>query len=231
MHVVICIIIISIIIICFASFRDSFFGLETVQQQLIIGSVVAATGILAFFARRSSEVKTIPLGDGWWGAGQKPASEDEAVHPFTIQASDREIQVWRTWPSKSCRRSYAIVVFFNRTCTTASTEPALLSPWSTVASSTASTPRISGGWCPTGGMSLTGRSRWRCWTRTHTSKPKSKVCTVLLYSWRVCFSLKHVFRLHTSNQKYIGEKKTETLSSTEAYCFQFNKKTTIKLVF
>lgn len=229
MHVVICIIIISIIIICFASFRDSFFGLETVQQQqLIIGSVVAATGILAFFARRSSEVKTIPLGDGWWGAGQKPASEDEAVHPFTIQTSDREIQVWRTWPSKSCRRSYAIVVFFNRTCTTASTEPTLLSPWSTVASSTASTPRISGGWCPTGGMSLTGRSRWRCWTRTHTSKPKSKVCTVLLY----CFSLKQCFGC-TQATKNIFKKqnKTETLSSTEAYCFQFNKKTTIKLVF
>uniref|UniRef100_A0A8C7ZC84 Epoxide hydrolase N-terminal domain-containing protein n=1 Tax=Oryzias sinensis TaxID=183150 RepID=A0A8C7ZC84_9TELE len=92
MQVVTFIIITSTVIICFASFRDSFFGLETVQQQLIIGSVVAATGILAFFARRSSEVKTIPLGDGWWGAGQKPASEDEAVHPFTIQTSDREIQ-------------------------------------------------------------------------------------------------------------------------------------------
>ncbi|KAF6723697.1 Epoxide hydrolase 1 [Oryzias melastigma] len=78
--------------ICFASFRDSFFGLEPIQQQLIIGSVVAATGILAFFAHRSSKVKTIPLGEGWWGAGQKPASEDEAIRPFTIQTSDQEIK-------------------------------------------------------------------------------------------------------------------------------------------
>uniref|UniRef100_A0A7N8X925 Epoxide hydrolase n=1 Tax=Mastacembelus armatus TaxID=205130 RepID=A0A7N8X925_9TELE len=37
-------------------------------------------------------LKTIPLGDGWWGAGEKPLSEDDKIYPFQVQTSDEEIQ-------------------------------------------------------------------------------------------------------------------------------------------
>uniref|UniRef100_A0AAQ5XCA9 Epoxide hydrolase n=1 Tax=Amphiprion ocellaris TaxID=80972 RepID=A0AAQ5XCA9_AMPOC len=51
---------------------------------------------LASTARRdptvSRKVKTIPLGEGWWGAGEKPLSEDQKIYPFTVQTSDKEIE-------------------------------------------------------------------------------------------------------------------------------------------
>uniref|UniRef100_A0AAQ5YPX5 Epoxide hydrolase n=1 Tax=Amphiprion ocellaris TaxID=80972 RepID=A0AAQ5YPX5_AMPOC len=40
----------------------------------------------------SRKVKTIPLGEGWWGAGEKPLSEDQKIYPFTVQTSDKEIE-------------------------------------------------------------------------------------------------------------------------------------------
>ncbi|KAM6916196.1 epoxide hydrolase 1 [Xenentodon cancila] len=41
---------------------------------------------------RGNKVKTIPLGKGWWGAGEKPLSEDDNIYPFTVQTSDKEIE-------------------------------------------------------------------------------------------------------------------------------------------
>lgn len=54
---------------------------------------MAAGGILAYLAHRRRQVKTIPLGEGWWGAGEKPLSEDNKIYPFQVQTSDEEIQV------------------------------------------------------------------------------------------------------------------------------------------
>ncbi|XP_037540971.1 epoxide hydrolase 1 [Nematolebias whitei] len=74
--------------------KDSFFGLDVVQQQLVVGSAVAlaAGGILLYAMQRRPKVKTIPLGEGWWGAGEKTLSEDKKIHPFTVKTSDEEIK-------------------------------------------------------------------------------------------------------------------------------------------
>ncbi|KAM4591545.1 epoxide hydrolase 1 [Odontesthes bonariensis] len=72
--------------------KDTFFGLDVVQQQLLIGSAVAAGGILAYAVHRRSRPKTIPFGEGWWGSGEKPQSEDDKIYPFTVQTSDKEIE-------------------------------------------------------------------------------------------------------------------------------------------
>nr|XP_020453350.1 epoxide hydrolase 1 isoform X2 [Monopterus albus]XP_020453358.1 epoxide hydrolase 1 isoform X2 [Monopterus albus] len=73
--------------------KESFFGLDPVQQQqLLIGSAVAVGGILAYTMYKRRQVKRIPLGEGWWGAGEAPLSEDAQIYPFQVQTSDEEIQ-------------------------------------------------------------------------------------------------------------------------------------------
>ncbi|KAF3842269.1 hypothetical protein F7725_024220 [Dissostichus mawsoni] len=49
-------------------------------------------GILAYMVQKRRQVKSIPLGEGWWGAGEKPLSEDDQIYPFKVQTSDEEIE-------------------------------------------------------------------------------------------------------------------------------------------
>ncbi|XP_051815436.1 epoxide hydrolase 1-like [Acanthochromis polyacanthus] len=72
--------------------KETFFGLDVIQQQIL--SAVVVVGLLAYLMSRSrkQKVKTIPLGEGWWGAGEKPLSEDQKIYPFTVQTSDKEIE-------------------------------------------------------------------------------------------------------------------------------------------
>ncbi|KAF7219731.1 epoxide hydrolase 1 isoform X1 [Nothobranchius furzeri] len=74
--------------------KDTFFGLDVVQQQLLIGSAVAlaAGGILAYVMQRRNKARSIPLGEGWWGAGEKTLSEDHTIYPFSVKTSDEEIK-------------------------------------------------------------------------------------------------------------------------------------------
>ncbi|KAF7657385.1 hypothetical protein LDENG_00028150 [Lucifuga dentata] len=72
--------------------KETFFGLDAVQQRLIIGSAVAAWGTLAYLVYNRRQVRRIPLGEGWWGAGEKPLSEDDQIYPFKVQTSDEEIK-------------------------------------------------------------------------------------------------------------------------------------------
>lgn len=72
--------------------KEAFFGLDAVQQQLLIGSAVAAGGALAYILQKRRRVRSIPLGEGWWGAGVKPLSEDDKIYPFRVQTSDEEIK-------------------------------------------------------------------------------------------------------------------------------------------
>lgn len=67
--------------------------MDAFQKQLLIGSAVAAGGILAYMVQKRRQVKSIPLGEGWWGAGEKPLSEDDQIYPFKVQTSDEEIEV------------------------------------------------------------------------------------------------------------------------------------------
>ncbi|XP_031695793.1 epoxide hydrolase 1-like, partial [Anarrhichthys ocellatus] len=71
--------------------KGAFCGLNAFQQQLLIGSAVAAGGILLHMVLKRRQVKSIPLGEGWWGAGNKPLSEDDKIYPFKVQTSDEEI--------------------------------------------------------------------------------------------------------------------------------------------
>ncbi|KAL0964819.1 hypothetical protein UPYG_G00329440 [Umbra pygmaea] len=71
------------------------FNLDPVQQKLLVaGSAVALGGLFTCCYRvyRGRKTQKIPFGDGWWGAGEKPLSEDENVFPFEVQTSDEEIQ-------------------------------------------------------------------------------------------------------------------------------------------
>uniref|UniRef100_A0A7N6AJ90 Epoxide hydrolase n=1 Tax=Anabas testudineus TaxID=64144 RepID=A0A7N6AJ90_ANATE len=53
---------------------------------------VAAGGVLAYLVHKRRQIQTIPLGEGWWGAGEKPLSEDYKIYPFKVQTSDEEIR-------------------------------------------------------------------------------------------------------------------------------------------
>ncbi|XP_026212295.1 epoxide hydrolase 1 [Anabas testudineus] len=72
--------------------KETFFGLDAVQKQVLIGSAVAAGGVLAYLVHKRRQIQTIPLGEGWWGAGEKPLSEDYKIYPFKVQTSDEEIR-------------------------------------------------------------------------------------------------------------------------------------------
>ncbi|XP_054455864.1 epoxide hydrolase 1 [Anoplopoma fimbria] len=72
--------------------KGAFCGLDVIQQQLLIGSAVAAGGILAYIVHKRRQVKSIPLGEGWWGAGKKPLSEDDTIYSFKVQTSDEVIE-------------------------------------------------------------------------------------------------------------------------------------------
>ncbi|XP_069001100.1 epoxide hydrolase 1 [Embiotoca jacksoni] len=72
--------------------KEAFFGLDVVHQQLLIGSGVAAGGMLAYLLHKRRKVKTVALGEGWWGAGEKPRSEDDKIYPFEVKTSDDEIK-------------------------------------------------------------------------------------------------------------------------------------------
>nr|XP_020642300.1 epoxide hydrolase 1 [Pogona vitticeps]XP_020642301.1 epoxide hydrolase 1 [Pogona vitticeps]XP_020642302.1 epoxide hydrolase 1 [Pogona vitticeps] len=53
-------------------------------------AMVLGTVIYLFLTKKKEEV--LPMGDGWWGKGQKPdAEEDETIHPFKVETSEADI--------------------------------------------------------------------------------------------------------------------------------------------
>lgn len=52
---------------------------------LIIGAI-----LYHYLFRRKDE--TLPMGDGWWGAGPRKNDENEEIHPFTIETSEEELK-------------------------------------------------------------------------------------------------------------------------------------------
>lgn len=126
-------------------YRDHYFGLDPLCQQLVIGSALAVGGILAYLLLRKQPQKTIPVGEGWWGAGEKPTSEDDKIHPFKVQTSDAEIQVSffiDVYKMKGSARNEKVTRLFFRTSTSASTVLVTLMRWRIVPSSMASMPLI-----------------------------------------------------------------------------------------
>ncbi|XP_078503599.1 epoxide hydrolase 1-like [Lissotriton helveticus] len=55
---------------------------------------VGAGGILLCWLAFRKKVRTTEMGNGWWGAGERPLTsvEDESIRPFQVQTSDEEIQ-------------------------------------------------------------------------------------------------------------------------------------------
>ncbi|GCC37381.1 epoxide hydrolase 1-like isoform X1 [Chiloscyllium punctatum] len=52
-----------------------------------------AVGILLYYFFFHENSKTIPEGDGWWGAGERQdIQDDETIRPFTIETSEEMIQ-------------------------------------------------------------------------------------------------------------------------------------------
>ncbi|NXN15013.1 HYEP hydrolase, partial [Indicator maculatus] len=61
---------------------------------LVPVAALAVGGILIYWLRSRHKVKTIEMGDGWWGSGERPLKEkeDESIRPFKIETSDKEIE-------------------------------------------------------------------------------------------------------------------------------------------
>ncbi|XP_057704189.1 epoxide hydrolase 1 isoform X2 [Corythoichthys intestinalis] len=72
--------------------KDSFLSLDVFHKQIVIGTAVAAGVALLYIRHRRCKVQTIPIGEGWWGAGKRPQSEDDNIYPFEVQTSEDEIK-------------------------------------------------------------------------------------------------------------------------------------------
>ncbi|XP_012499801.1 PREDICTED: epoxide hydrolase 1 [Propithecus coquereli] len=57
--------------------------------EILLASVLGF--VIYWFISRDKE-ETLPLEDGWWGPGTRPAArEDESIRPFKVETSDEEI--------------------------------------------------------------------------------------------------------------------------------------------
>lgn len=62
---------------------------------LVPVAAVGVGGMLVYWLMSRRKIKSIEMGDGWWGSGEKPlkGKEDESIRPFKIETSDEEIEV------------------------------------------------------------------------------------------------------------------------------------------
>ncbi|XP_026536849.1 epoxide hydrolase 1-like [Notechis scutatus] len=68
---------------------------DTSQKNVITASCVIGGGsLLIYWLLTRRRMKTLEIGDGWWGLGEKPSrsQEDETIRPFQVKTSDKEIQ-------------------------------------------------------------------------------------------------------------------------------------------
>ncbi|XP_051469229.1 epoxide hydrolase 1-like isoform X2 [Apus apus] len=61
---------------------------------LLSAATLGAGGVLVYWLRSRYKIKTIEMGDGWWGSGERllKGKEDESIRPFKIETSDKEIE-------------------------------------------------------------------------------------------------------------------------------------------
>ncbi|XP_061546506.1 epoxide hydrolase 1 isoform X1 [Phycodurus eques] len=96
--------------------KDSFLSLDAFHKHIVIGTAVAAGVVLYIQRRRCHKVQTVPLGEGWWGAGERQQSEDDKIYYFEVQTSDDEIKDLHerldktryTHPLEDCAFQYGI---------------------------------------------------------------------------------------------------------------------------
>ncbi|XP_051507921.1 epoxide hydrolase 1-like [Myxocyprinus asiaticus] len=73
------------------SIRDTLNNLDQTKLQLLALSSAGIGALLCYLAWRKSP-KKIPVGDGWWGAGEKSITEDKTIHKFVVKTSVEEIE-------------------------------------------------------------------------------------------------------------------------------------------
>ncbi|XP_075719630.1 epoxide hydrolase 1-like [Rhinoderma darwinii] len=63
-------------------------------HSLLLPAAVGLGGALMYWRLHGQKIKSIELGEGWWGPGEKPHThgEDTSVRPFTIEASADDIE-------------------------------------------------------------------------------------------------------------------------------------------
>ncbi|XP_042330036.1 LOW QUALITY PROTEIN: epoxide hydrolase 1-like [Sceloporus undulatus] len=65
------------------------------QRNVIAASCALGGGsLLVFWLLSRHRTRTIEMGDGWWGSGEKPSrdKENESIRPFQVKTSEKEIQ-------------------------------------------------------------------------------------------------------------------------------------------
>lgn len=80
-------------LVIFVYCRKILEGLDQHHLQLLALSSVGVGCLTCYLIFKKKVTKTIPLGEGWWGRGERSLSEDEKIHPFTVETSEDEIQV------------------------------------------------------------------------------------------------------------------------------------------
>lgn len=72
--------------------RQAISGLDQNTLKVFAVSSVGIGGLLCYLAWRKIPQK-IPVGDGWWIAGEMPLIEDKTVRPFVVETSEQMLQV------------------------------------------------------------------------------------------------------------------------------------------
>ncbi|KAH1173136.1 epoxide hydrolase 1-like isoform X2 [Mauremys mutica] len=64
------------------------------RSVILAPAALGAGGLLVCWLLSRRKIKTLEMGDGWWGSGERPPreKEDERIRSFQIETSDREIQ-------------------------------------------------------------------------------------------------------------------------------------------
>ncbi|XP_039594160.1 epoxide hydrolase 1 [Polypterus senegalus] len=99
----------------YSRIMDGFNSLDPSRLQMLAVSVAVGTGgLFVYFLAYRKKSHTLPMGDGWWGAGERSFSEDESIRSFEVKTSDEEIQdLYRridqsrfTPPLEDCKFNY-----------------------------------------------------------------------------------------------------------------------------
>ncbi|NXF04739.1 HYEP hydrolase, partial [Smithornis capensis] len=69
---------------------------EYSQKNAVLVPVAAlgVGGLLVYWLRSRNKIRTMEMGNGWWGLGERPlkGKEDETIRPFKVETSDKEIE-------------------------------------------------------------------------------------------------------------------------------------------
>ncbi|XP_053238840.1 epoxide hydrolase 1-like [Podarcis raffonei] len=68
---------------------------DTPQKNMIAAScALGGGGLLVYWLLSRQRTKTLEMGDGWWGSGERPHTdeEDKGIRPFKVTTSEEEIQ-------------------------------------------------------------------------------------------------------------------------------------------